>query len=362
MRWIVAIVTALLIVMAVARVAGAAGPGWMLELKLDGRAVEGTPLGWDDKEVRLLGRDGRLWTFAPDKARDFRKTADRFRPYSVSELRAGLLREMGGDFEVTGTGHYLVVHPRGTRDLWAARFEDLYRSMVHYFSVRGFRMSEPAFPLVAVVCRDQAEFARYAAREGVAPGGGVLGYYSSETNRIALFDTGAGKSGAADWRQNAATVIHEATHQTAFNTGVHSRYAPPPAWLAEGLATMFEAPGVHDARSHPAQSDRVNRGRLDQFRKSVAPAHQPKLLENLVASDEVFRRAPGAAYAEAWALTFFLVETEPGKFAAYLAKTAARPAFSDYPAAQRTADFTAVFGADWRMLEARFLRFIAAVK
>jgi len=61
-------------------------------------------------------------------------------------------------------------------------------------------------------------------------------------------------------------------------------------------------------------------------------------------------------------MSFFLVEPSPRKFAAYLKRTAARSAFEDYSAAERTADFTAEFGDDWRMLEAQMLRFLAAVE
>jgi hypothetical protein len=95
------------------------------------------------------------------------------------------------------------------------------------------------------------------------------------------------------------------------------------------------------------------------FQQGLSPRHRPELLASLVASDDLFRTNPAAAYAEAWAMTFFLVETEPAKYAQYLKQTASRPMFEKYTAAERTADFTAVFGADWRMLEARLLRFMA---
>jgi len=108
-------------------------------------------------------------------------------------------------------------------------------------------------------------------------------------------------------------------------------------------------------------SDRVNRQRLRSFRERVAPRHRPELLQQIVASDELFRVNAEAAYAEAWALTFFLIETEPSKYAAYLKRTAAKKPFQDYPADERIADFIAIFGDDWRMLEARFLRFLGAV-
>jgi len=334
----------------------------MLELTLDGRQIEGTPLAFNRDEVHLLARDGRLWTFDPAKATDYRKTSSRFQSYSISELRAILLRELGKRYEVSGTSHYLVAHPRGQRDLWARRFEDLYRSFVHYFSVRGFKLSRPEFPLIGIVCHNRQEFFRQTANHGAPAGPGILGYYLLDSNRIILYDVGAGRSDADQWQQNASIVIHEATHQTAFNTGIHSRYTPPPVWVAEGLATMFEAPGVYDSRFYTRRSDRVNRFRLEQFKELVVPEHRPELPASLIASDRLSQLHPAAAYAEAWALTFYLVETQPRRYADYLARTAQRPPFTDYTAAERTADFTAVFGDDWRMLEARFLRFMAGVK
>jgi hypothetical protein len=332
----------------------------MVRLILDGRPIEGMPLAWDTTSVRVLGRDGRLWEFDPSRATDFRKTAEHFASYSVSELRAALLRELGQDFEVTGTGHYLVAHRRHEGEKWAERFEELYRSFVHYFSVRGAKPSPAPFPLVGIVCRDREEYYRYARQQGQSVPAGVIGYYAADTNRIVLFDMG-GAEGTANWRHNASVLIHEATHQTAFNTGIHSRYSPPPRWLAEGLATMFEAPGVHDSRNHTQLADRINRGRFAQFQQ-LAARHRPELLVSLVQSDELFRISPAAAYAEAWALNFFLVETEPQKYAKYLAATARRPAFEPYTAAQRRSDFVSVFGSEWRMFEARFLRFMATLR
>jgi hypothetical protein len=331
----------------------------MLELKLDNQRIEGTPLMWNASQVFLLGRDGKLWSFAPDKAADYRKTSTRFSGYSPSELRATLLRELGSGFEVSGTGHYMVAHPRGQRDLWAKRFEDLYRSFHHYFSVRGFHVKDPPFPLVGIVCRDRLDFQRYAAKHDGLPSADVVGYYSLQSNRIILYDQG---SDSADWAESAATLIHEATHQTAFNTGIHSRYTMPPLWVAEGLATMFESPGVYNSRYHTQERDRINQGRYRDFIDHVRPKHQPKMVADIVASDGVFRTNPSTAYAEAWALTFYLVETQPSAYTEYLARTAKHPPFTEYTAEQRTADFIAVFGDDWTMFDARFLRFMDRVQ
>ena len=339
----------------------------MIKLKLDGQWIEGQPLDWSKDRVDLLGRDGQLWQFDPDRATEFSKTADRFRPATTSQLRATLLRELGSGFEISGTSHYMVAHKAGQRDKWAPRFEELYRSFVHYFSVRGFKAKEPAFPLVGIVCGNRSDLYRYTAKRGSAPPVGLLGYYEPKSNRIALYDMGrlaAGKQGTGNsdtWQENAAVIIHEATHQTAFNTGIHSRITRPPLWVAEGLATMFEAPGVHDSRGHANREDRINHGRLKAFRQSVAAGHHEGLIRAIVASDKPFRTNPALAYAEAWALTFYLAETQPLKYTKYLALTAKQRPSANYAPPQRLADFTSVFGDDWRMLEARLLRFMSSL-
>lgn len=331
---------------------------WMLELNVRGHRVEGAPVSWNSRQVVLLARDGQLWQFAPEEASDYRKTADWFRGYAPSELRAAMLRELGSGFEVTGTGHYMVAHPSGARDQWADRFEGLYRRFVRYFSVRGFSLADPPCLLIAVVCRNRADFTRYASASGASAGAGTLGYYSARSNRIVLYDVAAGSDSPTRWEQNAATVIHEATHQMAFNTGIHNRAAEPPLWVVEGLATMFEGVVGAGASENDARQSRVNHSRLRAFRGSVAAVSRPAPLADLVATDRLFQSTPGTAYAQAWALTFYLTETQPARYADYLARTAARPPLERYTAAQRTADFAAVFGDDWRMLEARLRRFM----
>jgi hypothetical protein len=215
---------------------------------------------------------------------------------------------------------------------------------------------------VAIVWQRQSDFARYASSIGSPVSSNILGFYSPITNRVLLYDQGGGGAGnSRTWRQNEATIIHEATHQMAFNIGVHNRFTTTPKWLAEGLGTMFEAPGVWDWRSHPNQKDRINRDRLTQFRQWVKVGRKPGAFVNLISSDRQFQTNPAAAYAEAWAWVFFLTETHPRKFAEYVARTAARGDFEDYSMARRLSDFTTVFGDDLRLLESHFLRFIAGL-
>lgn len=348
--------------------ARANGPSYeTLEVDFGKGPTQGMALLWSNDAVHLLGRDGRIWEFEPKEAKSLKKISPQFTSYPTADIRSQLQRELGPSFEITSTGHYLVAHPRGQRDKWAERFEQLYRSFIHYFSVRGLTPQAPPFPMVAIVWPTQEDFLRYAAAEGMTLSPNVLGYYSIFTNRIALFDLGdrdtEAKKKGADWGENAATIVHEATHQSAFNTGLHSRFVNAPRWLAEGLGTLFEAPGVWNAPDHPTAKERVNEGRLRNFKEWVAGGKRRQgFLAEMVSSDRVFDPDPISAYAEAWALTYFLVETRPKQYFDYLKVTASKPAYSGYSGAERLKDFQAAFGADLRKLEADFLRYMDKVK
>jgi hypothetical protein len=335
-------------------------PRWTFRTQVDGAWLEGTPLAWSDKQIELLLRDGSLRSFASADAKQTTKISDTFQSLSAGDLRAQLQREFGRNFEVSGTGHYLVVHPAGQRDYWADRFEQLYRSFVHYFSVRGLTVGKPEFPMVAIVVPKAEEMYAYAAREGTRIGPGVLGYYSTRSNRVILYDQSGGKADKKNWSDNSDTIIHEATHQTAFNTGIHRRWPQPPVWVVEGLGTLFEAPGVWNSQTHRNAPDRINRGRFDAFKQIAAQVNGP-VLQDMVASDRLYRHKPGAGYAIGWALTHYLVETQPAKYRDYLNRVNAhtkREATDE----QRLADFKAAFGNDFAMLNARFQRFMADLK
>jgi len=220
----------------------AAGPAkFMMAARIGGKVLEGQPLAWTDQQMFLLGRDGQLYEFKPQAAQDSRKTGQGFRGYTVVEMRNRLRKEFPNTFEISTTAHFVVVHPRGEWSAWADRLETLFRSFTHSMQVRGFKIQKTQVPLVAIVFRSQREYYRYASANGTPLQPGTLGHYDPQSNRIFLFDASGNNS---DWSANAETIIHEATHQTAYNVGVHRRFAEQPRWLVEGLAMMFESRGV----------------------------------------------------------------------------------------------------------------------
>ncbi|MEM8943886.1 MAG: DUF1570 domain-containing protein [Planctomycetota bacterium] len=332
------------------------GPAnFMMATKVDGKRLEGQPLVWDQRQMFMLGRDGELYDFAPKTAEDSRKIGRGFRGYSISEMRQKVRQEFDRSFAISTTNHFVVVHPRGEWGAWSDRLESLYRSFVHYMTVRGFNIRQPSVALVAVVFRNQSEYYRYAAANGSNLQPGTLGHYDPKSNRIFLFDASDGTGD--DWSANAATIIHEATHQTAYNVGVHRRFAEQPRWLVEGLAMMFESRGVWDSRSSYTRADRINAGRLYDFKLGLKQ-RSSSVIKQLVASDRLFRSSARQAYAEAWTLSFFLSETRPIQYSDYLARVAARKPFSKYSARARLADFVKVFGSDLEMLDVQMQRFV----
>ncbi len=331
-----------------------AEPVALLELKIGKDVLRGRIAAHDDQTCWLLRRDGRLASFRTDDVTDFHEIEARFRPYSSLEVRDQLQTEFGRGFEVKTTPHYVVVAARGTGDRYAQIFERIYRQFHTYFTTRNFKIVSPEFPLVAVVFPQQQTFIDYCVSEGARPQPGLVGFYLPGSNRVALYDRAATGESSADDVDD--TVIHEGTHQVAFNTGVHSRIGQSPLWLVEGLATLFEAEGIRHREIGTQAKDRVNPERLEWFLeyRKVRPQ---KSLEQFIRDDSMFKKSPLDAYSQAWALTFYLAESRPVEFAKYLKITAARPSLKPYESEARLEDFCAAFGTDFDFIETGMLRY-----
>ncbi|MCA9072183.1 MAG: DUF1570 domain-containing protein, partial [Planctomycetaceae bacterium] len=142
-----------------------------------------------------------------------------------------------------------------------------------------------------------------------------------------------------------------------------TRMGENPKWIVEGLATVFESPGIRESSSQRGKAiQRINRERYVWFQNYVKSRRKPKSLEAFVSSDRQFQSAALDGYAEAWALSFYLIETRPAKYAAFLKTITSRDPMKAYPANERVADFQKAFGKDLDMLEADFLRFFARLE
>ena len=77
---------------------------------------------------------------------------------------------------------------------------------------------------------------------------------------------------------------------------------------------------------------RLNWERYVVFQNFVQTKRRPpKSLRSFIESEDLYESSVLDYYAQSWALTFFLVETRPRNYSAYLKRIAARDPFAEYP-------------------------------
>jgi len=287
------------------------------------------------------------------------------------DLGKRIVADLPAGFDVHVTRHYVICFDT-SRDYakWAgALFERLHEAFIGSWTRAGLAVHDPGRPLVVVIFADRRDYEACAIRDVGAGAERVSGYYSFLTNRVTTYDLtasdglprppggGPGRLGLEilarpEAEGLVATVVHEATHQMAFNCGMHRRLAPVPLWVCEGVATYFETPDLRSTTGWRGIGA-LNEPRLAKFRES----YQAGDLERIVADDARFRDATTAvdAYAAGWAVTWFLMETRRDAFVRYLALLAEKQPCTEYDRATRLRDFEAAFGAPAE-LEPDFLR------
>ncbi|MFV0446052.1 MAG: DUF1570 domain-containing protein [Planctomycetaceae bacterium] len=360
-----------------------AGGRSTVELTDPDGAHQGMSLAHDAQTCWLLNRQGVLQKIDLRKVTAYCTVEDRFKPETVIEARDRYTRQVGTDMEVTARGKYVVIGPTRRSAECAQMLEQVYNEFWSHFSKRQLDLQVPEFPLVVLIFPTQKQFAEYARKEGVVYGMNLKGYYSRNTNRIALFAeevgrTEVGREGnettdlagtselsadatgrvlatvAGDFRD---TLIHEAIHQLAYNTGLHSRIGDHPRWLSEGLAMLFEEDSRRDDSISRNPVDRVNRSRYLWFMNYRQERRPKQALEEFILGDQLFRQSTLDAYSESWALSFYLIETRRAEYRRYLQLVGQRDPLHAYTADERRADFQAAFGADLNYLEGQYLRY-----
>lgn len=337
------------------------------------RTVEGRVMvEAQDGGILLLGRDGRQWNITPDRLEHRENVGSPFKGLTSDEAAAALREELGDGFDIVRTKRYVIASKAGTRYAqWCGSlFERLYDTFHTHWRGKPLALDEPEVPLIAVILANEKQFAEFAARDvGPQAAAGAKGYYSILSNRIILYDLTAGEGSApaktledvqrkiAQNPFNLATVVHEATHQIAFNTGLHTRQADNPLWLTEGMAMYFETPDLNN-RTGWKTVGKVSDGRLSQFRDYAQKRRKSNSLETLVATDDRLTNVDLAldAYAEAWTLTHFLIKTRRKAYAEYLAKIAAKKPLQGDGGDKRVEEFRAAFG-DLEKLDRDFLKY-----
>ncbi len=332
-----------------------------------------------DGGLLLQTPDGRMHTLQPEAIVGRNSDAVEFQPLTADQLAAKLLAELPKGFRIHRTEHYVICHV--TSDEYATwcggLLERLYDGFHNFWKQRDVQLSEPRFPLVAVIFPDQASFAKHGKNEVGQAVNVMIGYYHFGNNRTMMYDLTGAQALRAVLGPRArrmtvrrtlqhpaaerliATVIHEACHQLAFNCGLQTRYADNPLWFSEGLAMYFEPPDVR-SRTGWRTLGAVNNYRLIQFRQQLAKRPNDRL-QRLIADDKFLRSSPDVAYSESWALTYFLIRARRKQFIDYLHTISKKdPLIWDTPQ-QRVTEFREAFG-DLDKLDRDFLRYMKGVQ
>ena len=340
---------------------------------VDGRVlIEGA-----DGSLLLQGIDSQIWRIGAERIQSRTAREQPFAPISKGDLATQLMAELRAGFTCVETPHYVLCsNASNAYSRWCgALLERLHVAFQAYWgqAERGLKTTVPEFPLVALIFEKQAEFAQFATSDAGPDTATVPGYYSILTNRIVLYDLAfetrrqratsiaevEQRVGAAAY--NVATMIHEATHQIAFNCGLHTRLADNPVWLTEGMATYFETPDLK-SKTGWKTAGQLNKNRLKRFKEFLNKRRAADSLMSLIRNDARLTDPETAedAYAESWALTYFLIRKKAAPYVQFLQFLAAKRPL-DYPTPeQRIAEFVAIFG-DLKRLDGEFVRYLRSL-
>jgi len=326
--------------------------------------------------------DGQLIAIPPSTGiAKISELQEPMKPMQASEIAAKTLTLMPPGSKSITTEHFVICYDTSdTYARWNANlYEKMFKGLARFWKEKGFELEPPRFRLVALIFRNKEDYIEYSKRD-FQGGENTFGYYTQTTNRLATFDLtgieGVLPPGAKVQREELlgeifsrpqaerqiATILHEACHQIAFNTGLQTRLGDYPLWVSEGIATFFESPDLRSAAGW-AGAGKVNPYNLVQLRQ-YARLRPPDSLRSLLVQDDRFRQADSstAAYAEGWGLTFYLLKRKPKDYVAYLRKLGERLPGDPSDPQRRLDDFQKAFGDDFEKLDKDFVRFIGGLR
>ncbi|MDO5554496.1 MAG: DUF1570 domain-containing protein [Planctomycetia bacterium] len=290
-----------------------------------------------------------------------------FIPLTRKEMQLALKEEFPS-FDTLATDHFLFVYDTSEGyAAWCGKlFESLYESFERYRRRLDLDLEHPKVPMVVVLFGGKEEFLKYA-QEDTDGATQILAYYHRLDNRTILYDLSevesqvpSEKRRSRSYKQvseilsrpqagfNVATIVHEATHQIAFNRGMFPRTGPFALWLAEGVSMYFETPDSRSRHGWTGRglSDRPNSYRLAVLRE-FAKNPTPDPLQQIVRETDYLKDAQNS-YALSWSLFYYLNEKTPKKLAKYIDLLREKTPFTVYSPEERISDFEACFGDDWQ--------------
>jgi Protein of unknown function (DUF1570) len=252
-------------------------------------------------------------------------------------------------FGTTRSPHYLGVGDASEtfRSVAIRDCEAVAADYLDYFRSQGFKVAMPARRLIVVILTDERSRGAFNAGPGlpISPSGGgggpnrehrpgdrgraapnkanrflvAPGHYEQRTNRVVL--NLRAKASRSTAPLNLRVLVHEATHQLTFNTGLLDRRGDVPKAIGEGLAQFGEIRKTTEkvALGQPHEPNLYVLVRSRRFGPPWYPFAQ------LLTDDRAFQlsadsRLQQIAYAQAWLLIDYLMKAQSRReaFRAYL--------------------------------------------
>ena len=321
-------------------------------LKISGRIL----IEAQDGGVLLEERNGRIRQLTPAVIESKAASDVPFSPMTNDELGNDLLSQVPAGFEIHQTDHFVICSNSAEEysEFVGKLLEKVFDQYFEFMSEQEIVVRQPEGKLPVIIFQSEAEFKEYgAAQHPETSFEDTPGYYSLRENQVLLQDLTRDRSlrsstairkRLADQPLQVATMVHEAIHQLAFNTGLQIRMADNPVWLSEGLALYFEPiaprssnlwtkPGLVSGRHHPVFVTNSENG----------TARIP--FQDLLSVDKTFLSADtvAIAYAESWGLTSYLFRQQKDGMKKYLTKISQRKPLQRVSPEERVAEFQDAF-------------------
>lgn len=320
---------------------------------LSGRIISEIP----GSAVLLEERNGKLHQITAKQIQSRDATETLFAPLTSSELALDLLSQVPAEFEITETEHFVFCSNSATEyvEFCGKLLESVFDQYFRFMGDLKIAVNAPVRKLPVVIFANASDFQAFAKEQHPEISfEDTPGYFSVPDNQILLLDLTGDRSirSATSIRKRlaerplqVATVVHEAVHQLAFNSGLQVRMADNPMWLSEGLAMYFES-GVSRSSLLLSRTGLVNPRHHPAFMMLVQDQKISGGLKSLIESDTAFQNVEEmpAAYAKSWALTHYLFREERIGMQKYLQGIAMRKPMVGLTAEQRTQEFQDAFG------------------
>ena len=328
-----------------------------------------------DGGVLLEERNGRIRQLTPAMMESKTTSDVPFSPMTDDELGTDLLSQVQAGFEIHQTDHYVICSNSAEEyaEFVGKLLEKVFEQYFKFMSEQEIVVRQPAGKLPVIILQSEAEFKEFAAAQHPETSfEDTPGYYSLRENQVLLQDLTRDRSlrssiairkRLADQPLQVATMVHEAIHQLAFNTGLQIRMADNPVWLSEGLALYFEPiaprssnlwtrPGLVSVRHYPVFVTNSEHGTTDIS------------FQDLLSVDKAFLNADtvATAYAESWGLTSYLFRQQKEGMKKYLTKISQRKPLQRVSPEERVAEFEDSFGKSSDEIERETVSFVRRLR